>query len=173
MIAKIYKTYQGIDLEFDIEYTGLETINLVVNRDDYYILPIDSTEENYISLTLENDFEKMCLVENCYKVLSIFPNTIIFDNKKECKVNFNSFLKYLDVENRQLIIKDQPMPILKDQFLLNIESYKNEMLEKLKNKSDDHSKEKVKSLIGEIDFVINQTKTNEKFPYLFYVFEEN
>jgi hypothetical protein len=173
MISKISKTYQGIALEFEIEYTGTDTIKLVITENDYYILPIGSTETNYITLTLPNDFEKMCLVENYYSVLSISPDTITFDNGKECKINFNSIFKYLDVENQQLAIKDQPISTTRQDFISGMEVYKIGTLERLQNESDIILKEKLQSLINEIDFVIQNTHEDEKFPYLFYKFENN
>lgn len=170
MISKITKSYKNIQVELELEYTGPETENYVIVEDRCEPLPFNSLEENFLTLSLPDDFEKLCIFNNSYKILSTTPSTMEFSNGKICELNIVNLDKYLSVENEELVVKDRNTIVEVEQFLIGMNMYKNQTIEKLSNTTNTTLIEKLEALLEEIEFVIESTANDPNFPYWFYSF---
>jgi hypothetical protein len=169
MISKIIKNYKNIQVEFELEYTGPETIQYVIIDDRCEPLPLNSLDQNFLTLSLPEDFEKMCLFNGSYKILNMVPDTVEFSNGKICDLKLNNINKYLSIENNELVVRDNNFTDI-ETFLRGLESYKTQTIEKLSNTTDVILIEKLETLLSEIDFVIDSTENEPDFQYWFYSF---
>lgn len=170
MISTIIKQYKNTRLEIEVEYTGPETIDVIIDKDTYSVLPVNSIEENYTTLSLPDDFEKMCFVYNSINILSVSPSTIEFDNGKIIEIYIPNIQKYLAVDDYQLVVKDFDETST-EQFLMGLESYKTITQERLADATDNVLISKLEHLLSEIEFVISSTMSDENFPYMLYAFD--
>jgi hypothetical protein len=170
MIKNIKRSFGNVDVNLEVKYTGPEIIRYTIEDNKFHQLPENSLEENFQTLSLPDDFEKMCAIQNNYHIISCTPSTITFDNNKTCNVEVFSLGKTLVCENDLLITKsitfDSPEVVLQQ-----IEIYKTQVSEKIENESDVNRKEKLQTLCEEIDFVIASLEADEQFPYMLYKFD--
>ena len=173
MIAQITKNYNNITVTFEVEYTGPELVNYIIDNDNYQVLPdnfMADSDQTYLTLSLPDDFEKMCLIDNSYTIKSVSPSSIEFDNNTVSNLYLNNIGKKLVVEDGELIVIDQPV-VEKDIFLCALIDQKTKYDEQLENTTDPELVQQLENLIAELTFVIDSTNNDPNFLYYFYEFQ--
>ncbi len=172
MIHHITKNYNNITVTFEVEYTGPELVNYIIDNDNYQVLPDNfmDSDQTYLTLSLPDDFEKMCLIDNSYTIKSVSPSSVEFDNNTVSNLYLNNIGKKLVVEDGELIVIDQPV-VEKDIFLSALIDQKTKYVEQLENTTDPELVQQLENLIAELTFVIDSTNNDPDFLYYFYEFQ--
>lgn len=173
MISQIIKNYNNITVTLEVEYTGPELVNYIIDNDNYYVLPYNNTadgDQTYLTLTLPDDFEKMCLIDNSYTIKNFSPSSIEFSNNTVSNLYLNNIGKQLVVEGGELIIVDQPVT-QKNTFLSALVNHKTNYVDQLENTTDPELTQQLENLIAELTFVIDSTNNDPDFLYYFYEFQ--
>jgi hypothetical protein len=169
MIHTLTTQFKNVNVDIEVEYTGPENIHYTIEDNIFCKLPVNSLEEQFLTLSLPGDFEKLCLVENMYTVKSVTPSTITFDDGKTCDIELFSLRKHLTVVNDELQAVDIPMESI-EQALSRLEQFKIFTTETLAATSDTTRQTQLQTLLTEINFVIDSMKEDENFPYMLYKF---
>ena len=170
MLKTIIQSFGSVEVNLEVEYTGTETIKYIIENNQFSVLPENSPEENFLTLSLPTDFEKMCAVQNDYHIRSCTPSTITFHNNKTCDIEVFSLGKFLVCEDGLLIMKSFSSMSFED-GLHGMRNYKTHTSEKIENTTDITKKEKLQNLLTEITFVIDSMEADDQFPYMLYKFD--